>query len=252
MRVRSTAWRDTSTDQTINALRRYKSGETNENNGRGFRIAWTAVKLPGLIQDASGHIYGAFLDCVSGLCPSAKQSAVVFSELLVRTQEREHNGKTKQISQSISQVSFVNKSRNFNVVSFLLSFAISNCRWSETNCSSVGRAKRIEAPWTETRLDISYVTCLQTGTRKKLLLANRVKQYRLSEEPCHTFHCEGGEYCIDTQGLLCNPLPRYCIADSLRCNDVPNCGAFDHSDESACEYMCDVPLWREQLVVNEK
>ena len=53
---------------------------------------------------------------------------------------------------------------------------------------------------------------------------------------CPGFHCRGGEMCIDTKGLLCNPLPRYCIDKSLVCNDLPNCGAYDTSDEDGCEY----------------
>ena len=53
----------------------------------------------------------------------------------------------------------------------------------------------------------------------------------------HTYFCQGGEYCIDTSGLLCNPLPRYCIASSLTCNDLPNCGAYDASDENLCKYI---------------
>ena len=53
--------------------------------------------------------------------------------------------------------------------------------------------------------------------------------------PCPEFYCKGGEYCIDSSKLLCNPLPRYCIAQSLRCNSVPNCGAGDSSDEDGCE-----------------
>ena len=57
-----------------------------------------------------------------------------------------------------------------------------------------------------------------------------------TEKPCPDFHCKGGEYCIDTSMLLCNPLERFCIAESLRCNGVPNCGANDHSDEEGCEY----------------
>ena len=59
--------------------------------------------------------------------------------------------------------------------------------------------------------------------------------YDFADEPCEQLTCEGGEYCIDTGGLLCNPLPRYCIHESLKCNSVPNCGAYDHSDESGCK-----------------
>lgn len=55
-------------------------------------------------------------------------------------------------------------------------------------------------------------------------------------EPCPEFYCKGGEYCIDSSELLCNPLPRYCIAQSLRCNNIPNCGAGDSSDEDGCKY----------------
>ena len=51
----------------------------------------------------------------------------------------------------------------------------------------------------------------------------------------HSYFCKGGEYCIDTSGLLCNPLPRYCISPSLTCNESPNCGAFDSSDEDLCK-----------------
>lgn len=57
------------------------------------------------------------------------------------------------------------------------------------------------------------------------------------ENDCREFHCKGGEYCIDTSHLLCNPLQRYCIHSSLRCNSVPNCGAFDHSDEDGCKTL---------------
>lgn len=55
-------------------------------------------------------------------------------------------------------------------------------------------------------------------------------------ERCDEFHCRGEEYCIDTSKVLCNPLPRYCISKSLRCNGVANCGASDSSDEEGCEY----------------
>lgn len=85
---------------------------------------------------------------------------------------------------------------------------------------------------------------------------------RCTEEPCTEFHCKGGEYCIDTSGLLCNRLPRYCIAKSLRCNRVPNCGAYDHSDEDGCRYTrgshrpthlhvnaYEVSTWKTQRVV---
>ncbi|KAK2183961.1 hypothetical protein NP493_290g02006 [Ridgeia piscesae] len=54
------------------------------------------------------------------------------------------------------------------------------------------------------------------------------------DEPCEGFLCKGGEYCIDTEGLLCNPLPRYCIDATLRCNGLPNCGVYDQSDEETC------------------
>lgn len=52
---------------------------------------------------------------------------------------------------------------------------------------------------------------------------------------CEEFHCRGEEYCIDTSKVLCNPLPRYCISKSLRCNGVVNCGASDSSDEEGCK-----------------
>jgi len=56
-------------------------------------------------------------------------------------------------------------------------------------------------------------------------------------ESCDEFHCRGEEYCIDTSRVLCNPLPRYCISMSLRCDGVPNCGVSDHSDEEGCEII---------------
>jgi len=56
---------------------------------------------------------------------------------------------------------------------------------------------------------------------------------------CDEFHCRGEEYCIDTSRVLCNPLPRYCISMSLRCNGLPNCGVSDHSDEEGCKMRSD-------------
>ena len=52
---------------------------------------------------------------------------------------------------------------------------------------------------------------------------------------CDGFYCHGGEYCIDSGSLICNTGPRYCIDRSLRCNGVPNCGAYDFSDEDMCK-----------------
>ena len=37
--------------------------------------------------------------------------------------------------------------------------------------------------------------------------------------------------------MLCNPLDKYCIDESLICDGVVNCGAFDHSDEEGCKII---------------
>ena len=53
---------------TLLLIRRYKSGPRNEYKDKGFRLAWTAVTLPRLIEDASGNVYGkhSFLSrCIS-------------------------------------------------------------------------------------------------------------------------------------------------------------------------------------------
>ena len=67
------------------------------------------------------------------------------------------------------------------------------------------------------------------------LINNNLCWFSVVDNDCEEFTCKGGEYCIDTTGVLCNPLPQYCIAKSLRCNGVPNCGVYDHSDEDGCK-----------------
>ncbi|XP_013383576.1 cubilin [Lingula anatina] len=52
---------------------------------------------------------------------------------------------------------------------------------------------------------------------------------------CRGFQCAGGQVCLDRRGLACYNLPQYCIHPSLECDAMPNCGAFDLSDENRCE-----------------
>ena len=59
----------------------------------------------------------------------------------------------------------------------------------------------------------------------------------LPEAPCPSGTCEGGEFCLDEAKMLCNPLDKYCIDESLICDGVVNCGAFDHSDEEGCKII---------------
>ncbi|XP_064627219.1 cubilin-like [Lineus longissimus] len=51
---------------------------------------------------------------------------------------------------------------------------------------------------------------------------------------CNQFLCRGGQLCLDNAGLVCEDLKNYCIDNSLICNNVPNCGTFDASDEKQC------------------
>jgi hypothetical protein len=57
------------------------------------------------------------------------------------------------------------------------------------------------------------------------------------QEPCGPayFACKGGEYCIDTKSLLCQPTYSYCISKTLVCDGVFNCDIGDDSDEKNCE-----------------
>ncbi|XP_074657518.1 neuropilin-1-like [Tubulanus polymorphus] len=48
------------------------------------------------------------------------------------------------------------------------------------------------------------------------------------------FWCAGGVTCMDSAGMLCNDLKRYCIAKEFECNKIPNCGFYDKSDEENC------------------
>ncbi len=54
-------------------------------------------------------------------------------------------------------------------------------------------------------------------------------------EDCDQFQCEGGDFCIDENKMLCQPTNRYCISNSLVCDGVLNCDLGDHSDEKQCE-----------------
>lgn len=48
------------------------------------------------------------------------------------------------------------------------------------------------------------------------------------------FKCMGGEYCIDSKKLLCQPTYQYCISQKLVCDGMYNCDLGDKSDESHC------------------
>jgi len=54
-------------------------------------------------------------------------------------------------------------------------------------------------------------------------------------DDCDQFQCEGGDFCIDENKMLCQPTNRYCISKSLVCDGVLNCDLGDHSDEKQCE-----------------
>ncbi|KAL3882094.1 hypothetical protein ACJMK2_028465 [Sinanodonta woodiana] len=52
---------------------------------------------------------------------------------------------------------------------------------------------------------------------------------------CKEFECAGSQPCLENPDQLCNrDDTHYCIHSSLKCNEVPNCGAADTSDEEKC------------------
>ena len=53
-------------------------------------------------------------------------------------------------------------------------------------------------------------------------------------DECAEFQCHGGEYCIDSNNMLCQKANRYCIAKSLKCDGIFNCDHGDESDEKGC------------------
>lgn len=72
----------------------------------------------------------------------------------------------------------------------------------------------------------------------------RLALFTLTADQCRGgFHCKGGEYCIDTSSRLCNPLRRFCVARSLRCDAVPNCVGNDLSDEEGCKSFPSMTSW---------
>ena len=58
---------------------------------------------------------------------------------------------------------------------------------------------------------------------------------------CPEFQCDGGTECrMEGLGDICHQLPRYCIHNDQRCNEISNCGFFDDSDERKCKYFCQI------------
>jgi hypothetical protein len=73
-------------------------------------------------------------------------------------------------------------------------------------------------------------------TNKKILNGFKLSWTAVTlNENCPEFQCKGGQVCIDSKNVLCQPSYEYCISKSLVCDGVLNCDNGDESDEKHCE-----------------
>ncbi|KAK3090468.1 hypothetical protein FSP39_012126 [Pinctada imbricata] len=56
----------------------------------------------------------------------------------------------------------------------------------------------------------------------------------INADYCYGFLCPGSNECEDKGGKCPALQVKFCIDSSLRCNDLPNCGAEDNADEKGC------------------
>lgn len=77
---------------------------------------------------------------------------------------------------------------------------------------------------------------LSNKTNKKILNGFKLSWTAVTlNENCPEFQCKGGQVCIDSKNVLCQPSYEYCISKSLVCDGVLNCDNGDESDEKHCE-----------------
>lgn len=69
---------------------------------------------------------------------------------------------------------------------------------------------------------------------KKVVCTTKLFGLKLFSENCPRFLCKG-EPCEDRDSQSCTSKLKVCIDKSLQCNDAPNCGYSDKSDEEKCK-----------------
>ncbi|GIY79061.1 CUB domain-containing protein [Caerostris extrusa] len=94
------------------------------------------------------------------------------------------------------------------------------------------------------RLLIRFKTRVSSSKRKhvevtgfKLLWSAVTLEH---ESTCTQFLCKSSKYCSPDNVSACESAPRFCIANSLVCDGMPNCSDEDYSDEQG--YQLKIPL----------